>query len=66
MIENESGLTAEQQRKAFGFASGLGKLKAKAEQGQGCELTADEVAGIIWAIRSLRGGRDRRDPASPA
>jgi hypothetical protein len=47
-------------RLVAGFATGLGKLKAKEELGQGCELTPDEVAGLIWAIKNLRGGRDRR------
>lgn len=42
-------------REVTGFAEGLGKLKAKHELGQGAELTADEVAGIIWAIKQLRG-----------
>ena len=55
-------MTPEQMAKVKGFASGLGKLKAKEELGQGAELTADEVAGIIWAIRQLRGGA-RRDAA---
>lgn len=41
--------------KATAFAAALGKLKAKEEQNQGCALTADEVAGMIWAIRQLRG-----------
>lgn len=59
-------MTPEQMNLVTGFAAGLGKLKAKQELGEGCELTADEVAGIIWAIKQLRGGRDRRDPASPA
>jgi hypothetical protein len=49
-----------------GFAAGLGKLKAKEEQGQGCDLTPDEVAGIIWAIKNLRGGRDRGTTHYPA
>ena len=45
-----------------GFATGLGKLKAKQELGQGATLTAEEVAGIIWAIRQLRGSdRDAAD-----
>ena len=38
-----------------GFATGLATLKAKQELGQGATLTAEEVAGIIWAIRQLRG-----------
>ena len=41
-------------RKVKGFAAGLGKLKAKEELGQGCELTPDEVAGIIWGVKALR------------
>ncbi len=51
-------MTPEQMAHVCGFASGLGKLKAKQELGQGAELTADEVAGIIWGIGQLRGGRD--------
>lgn len=41
---------------ALRFAAGLGKLKAKHEQGQGADLTAEEVDGIIWGIKQLRGG----------
>lgn len=59
-------MTPEQMRLASGFAAGLGKLKAKEELKQGCTLTPNEVAGVIWAIKNLRGGRDRRDPAKPA
>lgn len=47
-------MTPEQMRKVSGFSAGLGNLKAKQELGQGATLTADEVAGIIWAINSLR------------
>lgn len=57
-------MTPDQMRLAKGFAEGLGKLKAKQELGQGADLTADEVAGIIWAIRQLRGAS--RDAAKPA
>jgi hypothetical protein len=42
--------------KVKGFATGLAKLKAKEELKEGAELTAEEVAGIIWAIRQLRAG----------
>jgi hypothetical protein len=53
-------------RKITGFATGLGKLKAKEEQGQGCELTPDEVAGVIWGVQQLRGSRkgDEHEPAA--
>lgn len=60
MIENAAWLS---QAKAF--AEGLGKLKAKHELGQGAELTAAEVDGLIWAIRNLRAGV-KNDPAEPA
>lgn len=56
-------MTPEQTRLAIEFGLGLGKLKAQHELGQGAELTANEVAGMIWAINNLRGGRDRRDAA---
>lgn len=59
-------MTPEQFKLATGFAAGLGKLKAKEELGQGAELTEDEVAGIIWGIKQLRGGRDKRDAAQPS
>lgn len=49
---------------ARAFAEALGKLKAKHEQGQGVELTPQEVEGILWAIRNLRGAS--RDTANPA
>ena len=59
-------MTPEQMRKITGFATGLGKLKAKEEQGQGCELTPDEVAGVIWGVQQLRGSRkgDEHEPAA--
>ena len=60
MIENVAWLA-----RARAFAEGLGKLKAKHELGQGAELTAAEVDGLIWAIRNLRAGA-RDDPAKPA
>lgn len=49
-------MSPEQMRMVTGFATGLAKLKAKQELGEGAELTADEVAGMIWAIKQLRGG----------
>lgn len=54
----------EIMRKAAGFASALGKLKAKQELGEGCELTPDEVAGLIWAVKNLRAAArdDAPDP----
>jgi hypothetical protein len=55
-------VTPEQMATVGAFAQALGKLKAKLDLGQGAELTADEVAGIIWGIRQLRGGA-RHDPA---
>jgi hypothetical protein len=58
-------MTPEQMHKAASFAGALGKLKAKQELGEGTELTADEVDGLIWAIRNLRGGV-QHDPADPA
>lgn len=59
-------VTPEQMRKLAGFAGGLGKLKAKEELGQGCELTPDEVAGLIWGIKNLRGGVQRDSADHPA
>ena len=50
MIENDVVMA-----KACAFAEALGKLKAKQELGEGAELTAAEVDGLIWAIRQLRG-----------
>lgn len=49
-------MTPEQMYVVAGFASGLGALKAKAERGEGCELTPQEVKGIIWGIKQLRAG----------
>lgn len=49
-------MTPEEMRKVTGFATGLAKLKAKQELGQGAELTPEEVDGIIWGVRNLRGG----------
>lgn len=48
-----------------GFADGLLKIKNAEEKGAGCALTADEVSGVLWAIKQLRGGLTR-DPADPA
>lgn len=58
MIENDA-VMRPYLAKAARFAEALGKLKAKQELGQGAELTADEVDGLIWAIRQLRGGSAR-------
>lgn len=55
-------MTPEQMATVGAFAGALGKLKAKHELGQGAELTAEEVSGIIWGIKQLRGGV-RDDPA---
>lgn len=58
-------MTPEQMRLAAAFASALGVLKAKQELGQGATLTPQEVDGLIWGIRNLRGGA-KRDSASDA
>ena len=58
-------MSPEQMRLVVGFATALGALKAKAELGQGCQLTADEVAGLIWGIKNLRA-EVHRDPADAA
>lgn len=52
-------MTPEQMKTVAAFARALGKLKAKHELSQGAELTPDEVHGIIWGIRQLRGGAQR-------
>lgn len=52
-------MTPGQMAQITAFATGLGKLKAKEELNEGTTLTAEEVAGIIWGIKQLRGGRDR-------
>ena len=54
---------ADPMIKPVQFAAALGKLKAMHDLGRGAELTADEVDGIIWAIRQLRRGavRDAAD-----
>jgi hypothetical protein len=49
-------VTPEEKKEVAGFASGLGLLKAKQELGEGAELTAQEVSGLIWGIKQLRGG----------
>jgi len=66
MIENDAEKRLTLLKKSTDFAAALGKLKAKHEQGQGCELTADEVDGLIWAIRQLRGGSARVPADHPA
>jgi hypothetical protein len=58
-------MTPEQMARATEFAGALGKLKAKQDLGQGAELTAAEVDGIIWGIRQLRGGA-KHGPADNA
>lgn len=55
-------MTPEQTATIGAFAGALGKFKAKQDLGQGATLTADEVNGIIWGIRQLRGGA-RHDAA---
>lgn len=59
-------MTPEQMTKITGMATGLAKLKAKAELGEGAELTPEEVAGIVWGVRNLAAPemKARRD-ASP-
>jgi hypothetical protein len=57
-------MTPETAAKAFAFAAALGKLKAKQEQGLPAELDAEEVDGIIWGIKQLRGAVN--DSAKPA
>jgi hypothetical protein len=49
-----------------GLATGLGALKAKSELHEGATLTADEVDGIIWAVKSLRRGEPRVPADQPA
>jgi hypothetical protein len=58
-------MTPEQMYVIAGFASGLAALKDKAESGQGCQLTPQEVKGIIWGIKQLRGGRHDGDECEP-
>jgi hypothetical protein len=55
--EGQVPVTPEQMYVIAGFASGLGALKAKAELGEGCQLTPQEVKGIIWGIKQLRIGQ---------
>lgn len=59
-------MTPEQMRKVTGFASALGMLKAKQELGEGATLTPDEVTGLIWGIKNLRGGVERDSANDPA
>jgi hypothetical protein len=59
-------MTPEQLHTVASFASALGKLKAKDELGQGCELTRDEVSGIIWGIRTLRAEAKHDAACHPA
>jgi len=59
-------MTPDQMRLVTGFATGLATLKARHEQNQPAELTADEVAGIIWGIRQLRGEANRGPADHPA
>lgn len=59
-------MNPEQNALMVGFAEALGKLKAKQELGQGAELTAAEVAGIIWGVKQLRGGIPRDATGRPA
>lgn len=37
------------------FADALGKVKRAHDRNGGTILTADEVHGLIWGIRTLRG-----------
>jgi hypothetical protein len=48
-----------------GFADGLHKLKIRADLNRGAVLTAEEVHGLLWGIKQLRGGPDdgSADPA---
>lgn len=59
-------MTPEQMATVGAFAMALGKLKAKHEFGQGAQLTAEEVRGIIWGIKQLRGGSSRDAADNPA
>jgi hypothetical protein len=59
-------MTPEQMATIGAFAGALGKLKAKQELGQGAQLTADEVNGIIWGIKQLRGGAQHGPADNPA
>ena len=44
--------------KVFSFAESVVKLKKALDQHEGVTLTAAEVDGIIWGIRTLRGSDD--------
>lgn len=44
------------------FAEALSKVKRAHERNGGTILTADEVHGLMWGIRTLRGSSER-DPA---
>lgn len=59
-------MNPDQMRLAAAFATGLAKLKAQEEKTLGCTLTAAEVTAMLWAIKQLRGGRDRGTTHQPA
>lgn len=59
-------MSPEQMAQVKGFATGLATLKAKQELGQGAELTPEEVAGLIWGIKNLRGGVKRDSADNPS
>ena len=58
-------MTPDEQVRAVRFAEGLGKLTRAHNRRGGTILTADEVDGLIWAIRALREATDA-DAADPA
>lgn len=59
-------MAPDEQVRAIRFAEGLGKLKRAHDRRGGTILTADEVDGLIWAIRALRGASEDADTATPA
>jgi hypothetical protein len=59
-------MTAYQMFKSVQFATALSKLKASHTRHQSCELTRDEVAGLIWGIQNLRAGAQHDAADHPA
>lgn len=52
-----SSLTPEQMARLVLFGTALAKLRKAAEDEVGCILTPDEVKGMLFGVRSLRGNR---------
>lgn len=55
----------EQVFKAMNFAAAVVKLKQSLDRSEGVTLDAEDVAGLVWGLQTLRGD-DRRAAARTA